>query len=67
MFIWFALNKSVKRAKIWWTIVELCLNPKSLQELWESYLVPGNPTGTSRHGPMIWKVMQRNAWKDIAN
>ena len=21
----------------------------------------------SLHGPMIWKVMQRNAWKDIAN
>ena len=19
------------------------------------------------HGPMTWKVMQRNAWKDIAN
>ena len=28
----------------------------------------GNLTRTlSLHGPVTWKVMQRNAWKDIAN
>ena len=27
----------------------------------------GNLTRTFLHGPVKWKVMQRNAWKDIAN
>ena len=27
----------------------------------------GKPTQTSPHGPMIWKVMQRNVWSDVAS
>ena len=30
-------------------------------------LIQRNLKHTFPHGPMIWKVMQRNAWKDIAN
>ena len=40
---------------------EICLNPKSLLELWKSYQVQGHLTRTFPHGPMTWKVMQRNA------
>ena len=50
-----------------WTITEVCLNPKSLLELQKSYLILRNLAQTFPHGPMIWKVMQRNVWKDIAN
>ena len=58
---------TAKRAKILWTITEICLNPESLQEQKKSYLVLGNLTQTSLHGPMMWKVMQRNVWSDIAS
>ena len=27
----------------------------------------GNLTRTFPYGPMTWKVMRRNAWKDVAN
>ena len=67
MFIWVALKENVKQAKIWWTIIEKCLNPKSLLELPKSYLFLSNLAQTALHGPMTWKVMQRNAWRDIAN
>ena len=33
----------------------------------ESYLIPRNLKQTFLHGPMIWQVMQRNSWRDIAN
>ena len=33
----------------------------------ESYFVQGNLTQTFPDGAMIWKVMQRNVWSDIAN
>ena len=42
-------------------------NPESLLELEKSYFVHGNQTRTFPHGPMKWKDMQRNAWKDVAN
>ena len=42
MLIWVALNENAKRTMILWT-----LNPGSLQELKESYLVQGNLTQTS--------------------
>ena len=38
-----------------------------LQEQKRSYLAQGNLTRTCPRGPMTWKVMQRNAWNDIAN
>ena len=41
--------------------------PESLQEMLENYLVLRNLTRTCPHGPMMWKVMQRNAWNDVAN
>ena len=34
--------------------------------LQKNYLVQGDLMQTSQHGPMIWKVMQRNAWSGIA-
>ena len=46
---------------------EYVSNPESLQAQKQSYFVQGNLTQTSLHGPMIWKVMQRNAWSDIAS
>ena len=33
----------------------------------ENCFVQKNPKQTFHLGPMIWKVMRRNAWKDIAN
>ena len=39
MFIWVAFNENAKRAKIWWTITEICLNPGFLQEQKKSYLL----------------------------
>ena len=32
-----------------------------------SPFITKNLKQTFPHGPMTWKVMQRNAWKDIAN
>ena len=36
---------------------------------WSFWKLPsiGNLTWTFPHGPMTWKVMRRNVWKDIAN
>ena len=43
------------------------LDHESLLELLKGNQVQGNLARTSLHGPMTWKDMQRNAWKDIAN
>ena len=67
MFIWVALKENAKRAKMSWKITEICLNPGSLQEQKENHFVQGNLTHTSPPGPMMWKVMQRNVWSDIAS
>ena len=67
MFIWVAVNENVKHAKILWTIVELCLNPISLHEQRNSHHIFRNLAQVFLHGPMIWKVMQRNVWNDITN
>ena len=56
-----------KQARILWTIIEICLNPKSLQVLKKSYSIQRNLAQTFRHGLMMWKVMQRNVWSDISN
>ena len=60
-------TRMFKQAKILWTIIEICLNPKSLLELRKTCLILRNLANTFPHGPMMWKVMQRNAWNDIAN
>ena len=52
-FIWVALKENVKQAKILWTILEICLNPKSLLELQNSYPILRNLAQTCPHGPMI--------------
>ena len=62
-----ALNEFVKQAKILWTIWETCLNPGSPREQKKNHSIHGNLTQTFPHGPVIWKVMQRNVWSDIAN
>ena len=67
MCIWVAFNEIAKRAEILWTITETCSNPESLQQQKKNYLVQGNLTQTSLHGPMIWTVMQRNVWSDVEN
>ena len=67
MSIWAAVNENAKRAKIMWTITETCLNPKYLLERQKSYLTPRKLAQAFLHGPMIWKVMQKSAWKDTAN
>ena len=60
-------QRNAKRAKILSTITETCLNPRSQQEQKKSYHVQGNLTQTSPHGPVMWKVMQRNVWSDIVS
>ena len=52
--------------KILWTITETCLNLGSPQEQQKSYPVQEDLTQISQHGPVIWKVMQRNVCGDIA-
>ena len=64
---WVALNENAKRAKILWIMTEICLDPESLQEQKKNYLVQGNMAQTSLHGFMIWKVLQRNMWSDVAS
>ena len=48
------------------TFTEICFNPGSPQEQNKSYLVQGDLTQTSTC-PMMWKVRQRNVWKDIVS
>ena len=49
------------------SITEKGSNPGFLLVQWKNCLFPGNRMRIFRHGPMAWNVMQRNAWKDIAN
>ena len=60
-------HENVKQAKILWIITGACSNPESLLERLKSNQVQGNLTRTFPHGPMTWKAMQRNAWKDFSN
>ena len=71
MFIWVALKENVRLARILWIITEVCSNQGFLAGLQKNCqkqkprwnLMPKRYL----HCPTIWKVMQRNAWKDIAN
>ena len=49
------------------SITEICSNLGFLLGPWQNFLFPGNRMRIFPHGPRIWKVMQRIAWKDIAN
>ena len=46
--------------------IERCSNRKSLPEQLKSSLVVKNRLRKRSLGIMTWKVMRRNAWKDIA-
>ena len=61
MFIWVALKEKVKEARVLWIITEVYSNQGFLPGLQE------NCQKRYLHDPMIWKVMQRSAWRDIAN
>ena len=67
MIIRVAFDENAKRAKASWTITEICSNPESPQEQQRNYLARGDLMRASPHGPMMWKVMQRNGWSDIAS
>ena len=45
---------------------KMCSSPESPQQQQKNYLARGNLTQTFSHGPVIWKVMQRHVWSDIA-
>ena len=66
-----ALKENAKQTKILWTITKVCLNVEFLPVQWKNYQtlqLQGNLWQTlSLHGPMTWKVVQRNAWKNVAN
>ena len=68
VFIWDALKENVRLARILWTITEVCSNQGFLSGLWKTQRPRGNLMPKRYlHRPMTWKVVQRNAWKDIAN
>ena len=50
-----------------WTITGTCSNPGFLLGRWTNYQFPRNRIRIFPHGPFSLKVMQRNAWKCIAN
>ena len=71
MFVWVALEENARSATKLWIIMEVCSNRGFLLEQWKIYQKQktlGNPM-LKRYldGRVTWKVMQRNAWKDIAN
>ena len=57
----------LKSVMILWQTTEICSNHGFLPELWQNFQFPRNEMPIFPHGPMTWKVMQRNAWQDIAN
>ena len=65
MKTWCVLKDNVKQAKILLTITEPCLNPEFAQEQLKNY--HARKICVFLCGPTTWKVMPRNAWKDIAN
>ena len=70
-FFWVALKENAKQVKILWTITEICLNSGCQLEVLKNgqklKLQENLRQTLFLHGPMTWKVMQRNAWKDTAN
>ena len=67
MIIWAALNEKAKQAKILLTTTGMCCESRMSAGGIEKYLIQRNMKRSFPHGPMTWKVMQRNAWKDTAN
>ena len=70
MYSWVALKESVKSVTILWRTTEICSNPGFLLEPRKNYLPELQENLMQKQyllGLMTWKVMQRNAWKDVAN
>ena len=71
MFIWVVLKENVKSARILWIIEEVSSNQGfllGLQKKCQKQKPRGNLMPKQYlHGPMTWKVMQRNACTYIAN
>ena len=71
MCIWVAFKEDAKQARMLWIITEVRLKLGFLLVLWKNYQkrkLQGNLRQTlSLRGPMTWKVMRRNAWKDVAS
>ena len=70
MFFWVVLKENVKSGGILQQTTEICSNPGFLLEPRKNYRpeLQGNLMQKSYlFGPMTWKVMQRNVWKDIAS
>ena len=66
-FTWVALKENVKLARILWKIPKYFRIQNFCQSFLKSYQFPGNRMRIFLHGLMIWNVMQRNVWKEIAN
>ena len=64
-------QRNVRLARILWIIIEVCSNQGFLPWLQKNCQKhkPRRNLMPKRylHGPVTWKVTQRNAWKDIAN
>ena len=64
-------QRNVRLARILWIIIEVCSNQGFLPWLQRNCQKhkPRRNLMPKRylHGPVTWKVTQRNAWKDIAN
>ena len=70
MFVWVALRENVRLARILWIITEVRSNQgfmPGLQKNDQKQMSRRKLLPKHLHGPMIWKVLQRNTWKDIAN
>ena len=67
MFIWVALKENAKQAKYIEDNYRNMFESRMSGGGKEDYLIQRNLKQTFPDGPMTWKVMQRNAWKDIAN
>ena len=64
---WDALNGNAIRSKVFLRNTERCSNHESCQSNWKRYLAGKCCTRQQSLGLLIWKDMQRNAWKDVAN
>ena len=62
-----ASNVNANRTKVLLMNTEKCSNHEFLQEQQKSYLDGRNRTRMRSRCLMTWKVLRRNAWKDIAN
>ena len=58
-------QENAKRARILWTVTEICLNPEFPQEQLKNY--HDRKIFVFLRGPTIWSVMPRSVWNDIVS